>query len=181
MQKIMFNDLYGLTAAVLRRKKTQTRRITAHPVTSSDLTVRTKYRIGEVVAVAQRYKDVAQGGYPGDSRYDVFQQPNWGEDEEVMLKSSPGWTNKMFVKADLMPHNIQITDIRVERLQDISDEDCIKEGIRYLDSPFNCYYFEGDNFDTPREAYAALIDKVCAKGTWESNPWVVVYDFKLIK
>ena len=39
----------------------------------------------------------------------------------------------MFVKADLMPRHIEFTDRKVERLQDISDEDCLKEGI-YEDS-----------------------------------------------
>lgn len=28
---------------------------------------------------------------------------------------------------------------------------------------------------------AALIDKVSGRGTWESNPWVVVYEFELVK
>lgn len=30
------------------------------------------------------------------------------------------------------------------------------------------------------KAFAALIDKVSGKGTWDSNPWVFVYEFKLI-
>lgn len=34
---------------------------------------------------------------------------------------------------------------------------------------------------TPREAFAALIDKVSGRGTWESNPYVVVYGFELVK
>ncbi|UWH94717.1 MAG: ASCH domain protein [Bacteriophage sp.] len=105
------------------------------------------------------------------------------------LKLHPGWTNKMFVKADLMPRHIEFTDRKVERLQDISDEDCLKEGI-YEDSgddefpPSIFYEFEGnkDNgFDTPREAFAALIDKVSGKGTWESNPYVWAYEFELMK
>lgn len=33
----------------------------------------------------------------------------------------------------------------------------------------------------PREAYASLIDKVSGKGTWDSNPYVFVYDFELVK
>lgn len=33
---------------------------------------------------------------------------------------------------------------------------------------------------SPKFAYAALIDKVSGKGTWESNPYVFVYDFELI-
>lgn len=100
-----------------------------------------------------------------------------------------GWTNKMFVKVNLMPNYIKITGIKVERLQDISDEDCLKEGI-YEDSgddefpPSIFYEFEGnkdDGFDTPREAFAALIDKVSGKGTWESNPYVWAYEFELMK
>lgn len=36
-------------------------------------------------------------------------------------------------------------------------------------------------FDTPRKAFAALIDKVSGRGTWDRNPWVVVYEFELVK
>lgn len=35
-------------------------------------------------------------------------------------------------------------------------------------------------FSSPQRAYADLIDKISGKGTWESNPWVVTYEFKLI-
>ena len=88
-----------------------------------------------------------------------------------------------------MPHRIRITAVRVERLQDITDEDCLKEGI-FQDEGDNMfppevfYDYEGnsdDGFDYPREAYAALIDKISGKGTWDSNPYVFVYDFELVK
>lgn len=36
-------------------------------------------------------------------------------------------------------------------------------------------------FNTPREAFASLIDKVSGRGTWASNPWVVAYEFELVK
>lgn len=109
------------------------------------------------------------------------------------IKYEKGCHNKMFVRADLMPHHIRITNIRVERLQDISEEDCMAEGIRRFGKEYvrfkkeYCYtcqnYAVTDfySFSTPREAYAALIDKISGKGTWESNPWVFVYDFELIK
>ena len=87
-----------------------------------------------------------------------------------------------------------IKGIRIERLQDISDEDCLKEGIRksatdnVIGYPFGVrfnYYFgedkKGCRYVTPREAYAALIDKVSGKGTWERNLYVVVYDYQLVK
>lgn len=203
----MFNDRFGLTQAVLEGRKTMTRRIVTYPLKfrgvnvagyfvckrpSGEVTeicmydedermidggqILPKYKVGEVVAIAQSYKDC--GNIP-DYELD--------EDGYPIMPKESGFFNKMFVKADLMPHHIEITDIKVERLQDISDEDCLKEGI-YEDSgddefpPSIFYEFEGnkdDGFDTPRSAFAALIDKVSGKGTWESNPYVWVYEFKL--
>lgn len=92
----------------------------------------------------------------------------------------------MYVSADDMPHHIKIKNIRVEHLQDISDEDCLKEGIRKWDKDGNplgpSYDFVNSphGYATPREAFAALIDKVSGKGTWESNPMVFVYEFELV-
>ena len=87
-----------------------------------------------------------------------------------------------------MPHQIRITNVRIERLQDISDEDCLKEGLEWDGVAFQYYVnykketrhktFLGK---TPREAFAGLIDKVSGKGTWERNPYVWVYDFELVK
>lgn len=99
-----------------------------------------------------------------------------------MLK---GWKNKMFVRADLMPHQIRITGVRVERLQDISDEDCLREGVNgesiFDDNDYCTVQGIQPWFNSPRDAFAALIDKVSKKGTWEENPWVFVYEFELVK
>ena len=181
MKKIMFNDKYGLTQAVLEGRKTQTRRILL-PHTVQELRngnnyqevimLYSGYKVGEVVAVAQRYKDI------------TLEMPVKFDPE---LTKQPGWTNKMFTKADLMPHRIRITNIRVERLQDISEEDCIAEGIlkahnvRLEGVTYWYYGLANSSFRTPQQAYASLIDRISGKGTWESNPWVFVYDFELIK
>lgn len=194
MKKIMFNERYGLTKAVLERHKTMTRRIVPQSTIDKyalleDPTIidDARYEVGEVIAIAQSYRDVAQGGYPIDSRYDAFRAANWRNNEDGALKSSAGWNNKMFVRADLMPHHIWITDIKVERLQGISDKDCIKEGIRDYSTPNEKRFGFSDfnreeivSFKSLREAYAALIDKVSGKGTWESNPFVFAYEFDLI-
>lgn len=98
----------------------------------------------------------------------------------------------MFVKAEEMRYQIEITDIRVERLQDISNEDCLAEGITTkIEGEFevgNGYGWdttierlERDTFLTPRAAYAALIDKISGKGTWKRNPYCFCYTFKLVK
>jgi hypothetical protein len=200
MKKIMFNDKYGLTKAVLEGRKTQTRRIAhitqhqfelltgVHPkapkeLIQSILDTTSRFKVGEIVAVAQSMCDV----------YAEYDMKCSGKDTKDLMKKFGGsacFNNKMFVKASEMPHQIRITNVRIQRLQDISYEDCIKEGIRkdvrysFIE---NVKQSDGDNlafscnFNSPREAYAALIEKVSGKGTWEINPYVFVYDFELVK
>ena len=188
MKKIMFNDLYGLTQAVIEGRKTMTRRIVPtktrlrralavihdepHGSEQEEYLKSACYKVGEIVAVAQDYS----------SFYNIL-------DNTRQIPEGAGWNNKMFVRADLMPHQIRITGIKCERLQDISDADCLKEGVYsdYGDTDFppREFYDYGGNtdngFDTPRKAFASLIDKVSGKGTWASNPWVVAYEFELVK
>lgn len=209
MKKIMFTD--DLTKAVLEGRKTMTRRLMAvQPKASEDARPglmtdiiyqgptrchwayqrvvdqdggqRLDIQEGEVffappfeantiVALAQRYSDI------------VVQDPSL---EEVLinrlhLEDAPGWRNKMYVASELMPHQIRVNSWRVERLQDITEEDCLREGI--YEVPFCAWGWEdnGANFETPREAFAALINLISGKGTWERNPWVWVFDFNLVR
>lgn len=191
----MFSDKYGLTDAVLKGRKTMKRRLVGNRMTDDDIKAYLKgytelvsqasyFKIGEVVAVAQRYRDLA-----GDCRlYKKIKSLCPGEMPWNVLK---GWNNKIFVKSDLMPHRIRITDIKAEKLQDISDEDCIEEGITTMtEGKFevgNAFGWDTkidalkrESFFTPRAAFAALIDKVSGKGTWALNPWVFAYTFVLV-
>ena len=145
-------------------------------------TIVSPYKVGEVVAIAQSYMDVDRFHRKGkNASYLEYLDSILPE-----LKLYPGWGNKMFVKADLMPHHIEITGIKVERLQDVSDEDCLKEGIEehlkggQYGFPSNIGYIGQYPFSNAREAFSALIDKVSGKGTWECNPFVWAYEFKLI-
>lgn len=208
MQKIMFNDQYGLTQAVLDGRKTQTRRIAYQEpfkyncncgictegkdkgkLTINDgneIVAKSTYKIGEVVAVAQRYCEVSL-------------EPSI----RTILCKHPGWNNKMFVTAKTMPHQIKITNIRCERLQDISTDDCMKEGIFYshIKGIDDAYSYDATNdsfvekwlnrtpiidsfvkkrwYRTPIEAYKMLSCKLHLH--WGSNPLVFVYDFVLIR
>lgn len=201
----MFNDKYGLTKAVLARRKTQTRRLIPKEFFSLQWDIRedtlvvendygefidirnTKYcmlEVGEIVAVAQSYKDIF-------SAFSQYHNPQLN----ISVKNpsdTAGWNNKMFVKAEAMPHQIRITNVRIEHLQDISDNDCLKEGVyaksircsptsKGADKVVYEFYNSKHYYSTPKEAYAALIDKVGKKGDWESNPYVFVYEFELVK
>ena len=212
MKKIMFNDRYGLTEAVLQGRKTMTRRLCKEYlgddiILADDVFSRAfysdeniveflfrdgslivsvpPYKVGEVVAVAQAYRDCENNQ---EVRFD----------DEFGTK---GWNNKMFVCADLMPNRIRFTDLKLEKLQDISDEDCMREGIQAFDTQDGKVFVAGGvyvgkdarlkiakgminiakAFKTPQEAFAVLIDRVSGKGTWESNPYVFTYSFELVQ
>ena len=155
-----------------------------------------KYKVGEVIAIAQSYKQC-------DKEQRSTKNKSYLEYLDSMLPQMTklaGWINKMFVKAGLMPHQIKVTRIRIQKLQDISDEDCLKEGIikreegGYIVNGMDrlmphgnaiaqqvSYYYQPIIFDSAHEAFAALINKVSGKGTWESNPYVFAYEFELVK
>lgn len=213
MQKIMFNDRYGLTDAVIEGRKIMTRRLVSDRlweiwtnyddfcnsviggIASGGISVsreyyrecdffkdKCRYKVGEVVAVAQSYEQASIQSWAYLSRPEI--------DGYQIISTCPGWRNKMFVRAELMPHQIRITGIKCEQLQSISDDDCFREGIIeswYESTDTTTYGFADEKkgtaveFDTPRKAFAALIDKVSGRGTWDRNPWVVAYEFELVK
>ena len=209
----MFNDKYCLTQAVLNGTKTMTRRvftltldkdvagklIRVYPskvffdngkwlfdyegrIYNLPKESYPRYGAGEVVAIAQPYKGLYR-------------------DDDVRVKFNPffdmtesaGWNNKLFVESQYMKHHIKITDVKVERLQDISDDDIMREGIRketFAGDCMFCYnkaYIRNGNRhvepiynSTPFRAFASLMYKIIGGRTWESNPWVVVYSFELV-
>ncbi|WP_315254305.1 hypothetical protein [Segatella oulorum] len=184
MKKILFNDKFCLTQAVLGGSKTMTRRVLKNNVPLGNWEETAKhlpYKVGEVVAIAQSYKDI--------DLHDIIGYKAYGQNmyEPIYAELSAGWNNKMFVKSEIMPCHIRITDIRVERLQDISDEDCLREGVWQFYDNKKLFYISKKTgeastvgFLSAREAFAYLIDKVSGKGTWESNPWVAAYSFELV-
>lgn len=228
MKKISFNERYGLQQAVIKGTKPITRRAEKSLFLLDELSewhisdytqkegfrisftredgirgedyIKPRYAIGEVVAVAQRYKDC----------WDYYQQlweakndpSDWHTPDAILgdqVNETPGWKNKMFVRAYMMPHHIRITSIRIERLQDITEEDAMREGVFKYDKPplhhemdmfapwppyVKPYKWDSDNLMyrcNARAAFASLIDRISGRGTWKRNPWVYVYEFELIK
>jgi hypothetical protein len=149
-----------------------------------------KYKVGEVCAIAQSYETIF---HSGNCPNDFF------VDSSTINKKycGAGFKNKLFVRADFMPHHIRITNIKIQRLQEISNEDCLKEGIiktiyKSADGEWgryywhhgvtrsNCPYGQYKEYSNPLEAFASLIDCVSGKGTFKSNPYVFVYEFELV-
>lgn len=169
MKGIMFNTKYGLEGAVLNGNKTRTWRADKKP----------RYEVGEIVAIKQCYRDIMIYNFTSDlSKY---------IDNITLYRGQAGWNNKMFVKNELMPHHIRITSVKKCRLQDITDEECLREGInkrviRPFNKDVNAYCFFNSRLNaTPKQAFAELIRKLNKKGYWESNPDGYAYEFELVR
>lgn len=77
---------------------------------------------------------------------------------------------------------LTVTDVRVQRLQDISEVDAVAEGARLaLDDRFlggPLVQTDTPNvFATPRNWYRDLWDSINGAGSWDANPWVAAYTF----
>ena len=206
MKKMMFNEKYGLQRAVLSRTKTKTRRdgkkvekqyafyVVANEMKGKEdylsleefAISKSPYKVGDIVAIQQSYKELLEEEY----------MPTSIENEVIRMveQNHIGCTNKMYVKAELMPHHVRITEVRFEQLKCISDEECLEEGIYRRDDMINSnmedvvrYTFENcfergvfKTYSTPRDAFASLIDKISGKGTWEKNEYVYVYGIERV-
>lgn len=103
----------------------------------------------------------------------------------------PRWASRL---------TLYVTEVRVERLQDISEADAIAEGIardtvgnvreffvdqestKDMRDDMPLYFVRGDDRDdalcfTAREAYSRLWESINGVGTWDENPWVAAYTF----
>lgn len=181
MKKIMFKDQFGLTQAVLEGRKTMTRRVIKDEVSLAhckagytNLAIyHAAYKIGEVVAVAQSYNDIIQEAFDKGHKSLSFNA------KDIM---GAGCNNKMYVKAELMQHHIRITNIRVEQICNVTDEDAIKEGAKICGDKYygkDSYGFDGfhDRFyPHPQYAYIGLIEKMGMR----PSDWVFVYEFELV-
>ena len=210
MKKIMFNDRFGLTKSVLEGRKIMTRRlipqlmgeenpdisewgltdggkamITLYEGGRPTTDIFPMYQPGEIVAIAQSYKDL---GYTKQwVEQHIKPNPN-AKPTDPFERKYPGWNNKMFTHSELSKnHLIQIQNIKIERLQDISESDCFDEGITWDYDDYQTMsrkvYLINDYeaFPSPRIAFSKLINRISGESTWEINPYVFAYTFKLLK
>ena len=140
------------------------------------------FAVGEKVAVAQCLRDL---GYDANDRSDGN---IYGLDHTL------AWTMKSHVSASQCKHFIRITGRQVKRLQDITDEEILHSGVfnlrhilntppmPYKELEWHLYGFFNFivGYETPREAFASMINKTQKKGFWESNTWVIIYSFELV-
>lgn len=228
MKGIMFSD--ELIPLVIDGSKTMTRRIMkVQPgrVRNSVFAksgfedehgreLKSRYLSGETVYVKEAWRtveywdDVSQLNIPVDASVNYRVTDVFFDDRLADLCGK--WRNKMFMPEWASRCKIKITGVRAERLQDISEEDAVKEGINRwaneedethaIDRPIEPHWCDrcrgegtinaiGPNLgvifdaedcpdcDTSIKLFANLIDRINGAGTWDSNPWVWVYEFEV--
>lgn len=100
-------------------------------------------------------------------------------DEKITWKPSifmPRWASRI---------TLEITNVRVEWLNDISEEDAKNEGIEQIGGLWKNYLPEGvlgwTAIDDPRASFRTLWESINGPGSWDANPWVWVVEFKRIE
>lgn len=201
---IIFNG--AMVRAILSGKKTQTRRIMKQqpperwqPVTLScepDLQART-YTKGvvdrhgclqagpEVFGVAdEEWGAVSPFGKPGDRLWVRETFGDCGVRLAYRADTDDGaacqvkrWTPSIHMPRAAARILLEITDVRVERLNDISNDDAMAEG---MDDGTSEAALSVGWFEKPRRAFQRLWTQIYGQESWEGNPWVWIYEFKQV-
>jgi hypothetical protein len=206
-----------MVRAILEGRKTQTRRvIKPQPGIGCKLVEFIKNQlepwwISSDLGHATLFQYKCPYGVPGDRLWvrETWQAQTidglwWHEvpkDQRLLLNWA--WTNPVNPAYDAIPPHwlpsihmpkiasritLEIVNVRVERLQDISEDDAYSEGIRHIPKFVNNINFASwsddvcsYNYPTTKEAFHGLWDSINGKKyPWESNPWVWVVEFKVV-
>jgi hypothetical protein len=110
--------------------------------------------------------------------------------QKLNSTDSKGWTPSIHMPRWASRINLEITGIRVERLQDISEQDAMAEGIENVGGKFSCSPWRNYRISKPGEmnmhcaspqrSYMTLWESINGAGSWNINPWVWVIEFKKI-
>lgn len=183
-----------MVRALLDGQKTQTRRLIKKPATLNALAVfgpkfllqrgnldLINYAVGDRLWARETWRPVHSGDRSQGARYRADHPDDW-RDQTVWRPAihMPRWASRL---------TLIVTDVRVERLQDISEKDAVAEGIDGAgnilertwydyESPLDLDGLPARVYSDPRRSYASLWDTLHKPGQrWTDNPWVVAITF----
>lgn len=93
-----------------------------------------------------------------------------------------GWKPSIFMPKEACRIRLEITNIMVERLNDISEEDAINEGVeKWLDGNYKAYGKNAGKYERAKDSFRSLWQSINGEQSWEANPWVWIIEFKQIE
>lgn len=200
--------------AILEGRKTQTRRIVKKKYTNTDFQLRgnslveiqndvpvarknengtttrhftpyeersPQYQIGDILWVRETWAEFGSGF--------IYKADSFQKHEDIGVK----WRPSIHMPKKAARIFLEITNIRCERLQDISEEDAIAEGIkRYkFKDKWGYYFYESEHvkdirddsyLDVAKTSFYSLWQSINGKKyPWKKNPFVWVYEFKKVE
>lgn len=169
-----------MVRALLEGRKTQTRRLAALDYCGACPAEKQKWQPGDRLWVREAFSPdwaddgpiyKADGGSAIDAGYPA--EPRWKPSIHM-----PRWASRL---------TLLVRDVRVERLQDISEADAMAEGcmsqFERTDEADNWFSFDGKSWvaDYRRDAFAHFWGSLHGAGAWEQNPWVAAISFDVVK
>lgn len=205
MKPILFNT--EMVQAILEDRKTVTRRCVKHEIhvfekngetlvydhrflfdfaLDAYIDSQARYKKGDVLYVRETW-----GDYDGEASYYLYkadytegQKGFWFEKEQIHWVELPKWKPSIHMPKEAARLFLRITDVRIERLQSISGNDCFREGALTLKTYHN---FDGDMMQScvPYDFFADVWNSTLKKNEleqygWDANPYVWVYKFEVI-
>ena len=189
--------------AILNGSKTQTRRLMKHQPPGHDYEIAHRLCDQAKPTNVGKYRWFKSQVAEPDFAQPMFSAPYGGRGDRLWVKetfmpmphlnakafyraSDPliggKWKPSIFMPRALSRIALEITGIRSDRLQDISEEDAKAEGIYVLPVPGGGFkWAQGEEeYDSAKEAYQALWESINGPRSWDANPWVWVVEFKAL-
>ncbi|MDB1947635.1 hypothetical protein PMY35_07355 [Clostridium tertium] len=155
--------------------------------------VRPPYKVGDILYVRETWS-TQYNGVDDDNGYGEYVYKADG----VKLDNSEGncskWRPSIHMPKEAARIFLKVTNVRVERLQDITEEGAIKEGIRVYTKDEKVYKYALNEEQYPWivmtrepitpfcELWNSTIKKEqLNKYSWQANPWVWVIEFERIE
>ena len=116
-----------------------------------------------------------RGYYSGHVIYRADGEAAWAGDDDGGGDDRSAWKPSIHMPRIASRILLEITDVRVERLQDVSEEQSEAEGVDFVRP--------APNFDetlTAKQLYKILWDHINGADAWAANPWVWVVEFKRV-
>lgn len=179
-----------MVRAIIEGRKTQTRR--AVKGLALDWLNDARFTPGYVAAASN---GLCPFGYAGDRLWvrETFAEVNgcllYRADQEYAVRR---WTPSIHMPRSACRLVLDISDVRIERLQDITDQDAVAEGCRWVGTRGGRDVYSAssrapgvrvENFNptgapSAREAFEGLWASINGRDSWDANPWVWVVSFR---
>lgn len=183
------------TLATTRRLWDSTKEVNPNPLkteavfttpSGEEVRVKAKYQPGDILCVRETYTVLEPEHCEGMANRFYYKASHNSRNEDWRLECiedgySYKWKPSIFMPKAACRIFLQVANVRVEKLQDLSEGDAIAEGVEL--NPRNLYINYSDKhneYRTAKLSFSSLWESINGKQSWKANPWVWVYDFKRV-